>query len=190
MEKENQNYLEDLKLYQYADVAGRLASDKKTAIFAKGALEKLLEQMDPKSRNLADSFVEAAFASEEGNKIAISKNMEKYQNALNNLTVSEFYDVRKGLLKKSEEYKEVFEKYQGQTVGSIMKKYEQSQKIVNDKDDLFDEKRKEEAKKTIEKLERIYNVISLLEQKNYFGLIKGATEGTFDKLIGGLLKKN
>jgi hypothetical protein len=197
MEKETQtpNYLEDIVRYQYANAAGRLISDEKTAPFAKGALEKLLEQMDPASREIAEGFVEGAFASEEGIKKAIGINDGKYQRALDGLDVSEFYGLRLKTLnsllgeKEAGEASAVFEKYKGQTVGSIIKKIAQASAILKDKTGLFDDEKKEEAKKTIEKLGYINNIITLLENRNYEELMPSATKSTYESMISEALKK-
>lgn len=189
------NYLEDIVRYQYANVAARLASDEKTAPFAKGALEKLLEKMDPASRGIADGFVQGAFASEEGMNIAININAGKYQKALGNLDVTQFYELRLKTLnsllgeKEAEESKAVFDKYKGQTIDSIIKKISQADAILKDKTGLFDDKKKEDAKKTMEKLGYISNIINLLENRNYEELMPIATKGTYKSMISEALKK-
>ncbi|VVB83810.1 Uncharacterised protein [uncultured archaeon] len=194
MTEENKN-LENLARYQYADVSARLYSNEQTAPFAKGALEKLIEKMDSSSKDIAEGFYKGAFATEEGMKIAISINAKKYQDALNGLNVAEFYEARLGTLKsvlgdeKTEEAKSIFEKYSGQTIGSINKKFEQANAILKDKTGLFDDKKKDEAKKTIEKLTPLYTLINLIEQRNYETLIPSATKSTYKEEITEALKK-
>ena len=190
MENEDKpKYLEDLTRYQYANVANRLFSDEKTRQFAPGALEKMLDTINPADKEMAKAGYMGAFASEEGTKIAIGINAKKYQDSLSNLKVTEFYDVRSGILKslfgdeKAEEYKAFFEKYGEQTVGSITKRFMQAQTIINDKTGLFDEEKKKEAKKTLEKYASISNVIGLLEDRNFEELRAGATKSTYKEMI-------
>jgi hypothetical protein len=90
---------------------------------------------------------------------------------------------------KAEEAKAVFEKYGEQTIGAIKKKYQQAIAIVNDRNDLFDEKKKEEAKKIIEKLNPIYTIIDLLEERNYEELMPGATKSVYKEMISDALLK-
>jgi hypothetical protein len=187
-------YLEDLVRYQYADVAARLASDKETVPFAKGALEKLIDSFGI-NKDVLEGLKEGVFASEEGIAKSLNIYSGKYQKALDSVEVSEFYGVRLKVLnsllgdEKAVEAKATFEKYKGQTVGSIRKKVSQSNAIIEDKTGLFDDKKKEDAKKTIEKLGAIYNVITLIEQRNYEELRNGATKGTYKEMISESLKK-
>jgi len=200
MEKEDQKpkYLEDIALYQYADVAKRLASNEQTAPFASGGLEKMIGDFGKilgENKELLDGFKAGAFASKEGIEIAINIYAGKYQNALGKMNVSEFYDLRLKTLtsllgdEKAEEAKAVFAKYDKQTIGSIKKKISQAEAIINDKNDLFDEKQKEEAKKTIEKMGPIYSLITLLEKRNYEELMPGATKSVYKELITEALEK-
>jgi len=197
-ENKTAKYLEDIALYQYADVSKRLVSNEQTAKFAMGGLEKLasdFEKVLGENKEILEGFKAGALASKEGIGIAIGIYAQKYQNALGKLDVSEFYDLRLKTLgsilgnKKAQETKAVFEKYKGQTVGSIKKKYEQAIIIINDEYDLFDEKRKEEAKKTKEKLESVYNLITLLEDRNYEELMPEATKSVYKKLVSDALEK-
>jgi len=200
MEKEDQKpkYLEDIALYQYADVAKRLASNEQTAPFASGGLEKMIGDFGKilgENKELLDGFKAGAFASKEGIEIAINIYAGKYQNALGKMNVSEFYDLRLKTLtsllgdEKAEEAKAVFAKYDKQTIGSIKKKISQAEAIINDKNDLFDEKQKEEAKKTIEKMGPIYSLITLLEKRNYEELMPGATKSVYKEMITEALEK-
>lgn len=192
-EKEKQPYLEDLVRYQYADVAARLSKNPQDAQFATGALEKLISGFGV-DKDILEGLKAGTYASEEGIKTAIGVYAGKYHKVLNNLTLPDFYNVRYGILKsllgeeESNKAKEIFEKYKDQTVGSITKKFMQAQTILNDQTGLFDEKKKEEAKKTVEKLGHINNVIGLLEQRNYEELRNGATKATYKELISEALK--
>lgn len=197
-ETKTPKYLEDIALYQYADVAARLASNEQTAPFVSGGLEKMVgdfEKVLGSNKELLDGFKAGAFASEEGIKIAMSIYAKKYRDALGKVNIPEFYTLRLKTLtsvlgkEKAEEAQAVFAKYEGQTLGSIRKKYEQANAISNDKNDLFDEKRKEDAKKTIQKLSAIYNIINLLESKNYEELMPGATKSVYKQLITEALEK-
>lgn len=194
MTETKSKYLEDLARYQYGDVAGRLGSDEKTAPFMKGALEKLIDSFDI-DKDILSGLKEGAFASEQGIATATQIYAEKYQNALKQTKVMEFYEVRSSTLKsllgdeKAEESKAVFEKYQDQTIGSILNKFEQAQEKIKSKNGLFDEKAKAEAKKTSEKLAPIYNLITLLEQRNYEELRNGATKSTYKEMINEFLRK-
>ena len=200
MEKEDQKpkYLEDIALYQYADVAKRLASNEQTAPFASGGLEKMIGDFGKilgENKELLDGFKAGAFASKEGIEIAINIYAGKYQNALGKMNVSEFYDLRLKTLtsllgdEKAEEAKAVFAKYEGQSVNSIRKKVIQANAILKDKTELFDEKQKEEAKKTIERLSPIYSLITLLEERNYEELMPGATKSVYKEMITEALEK-
>jgi len=198
VEEVEPKYLEDIALYQYADVAKRLASNERTAQFASGGLEKMVgdfEKVLGSNKELLDGFKAGALASKEGVEIAINIYAEKYKNALGKINVSEFYELRLKTLtsilgeEKAEEAKNVFAKYEGQTVGSIKKKYEQAIAIINDKNDLFDEKKKEDAKKTIQELNAVYGLINLLEDRNYEELMLGATKSVYKQLISEALKR-
>jgi len=191
-------YLEDVVLYQYADVARKLLSNKETAMFASGGLEKMVgdfEKILGDNKEILDGFKAGAFASKEGTETAINIYAEKYQNALGKMNVSEFYNLRLKTLtsilgdEKAEEAKTVFEKYGEQTVGSIMKKFNQAQAKLKDETGLFDEKAKEEAMKTIQKLIPIHTLINLLEQRNYEELMPGATKSIYKESIADALKK-
>ncbi len=192
-------YLEDLVLYQYADVALRLASDEKNAPFAKGALEKLCDKFGEvlgDKKGILDGFKEGALVSEQGINTAINNYSGKYQKALGSMDITEFYNVRSGILKSvlgEDEFnksKEVFEKYKGQKVSSITDEVEQAQARLQDKKGLnFNEKQKEEAKKILEKLAPIYSIIQFTEKRNYEELMNGATKNTYKELISEALKK-
>ena len=191
-------YLEDVVLYQYADVARKLLSNKETAMFASGGLEKMVgdfEKILGDNKGILDGFKAGALGSKEGTETAINIYAEKYQNALGKMNVSEFYNLRLKTLtsilgdEKAEEAKTVFEKYGEQTVGSIMKKFKQAEAKLNDETGLFDEKAKEEATKTIQKLSAIYSLIHLLEQRNYEELMPGATKSVYKESIADALKK-
>jgi len=191
-------YLEDVVLYQYADVARKLLSNKETAMFASGGLEKMVgdfEKILGDNKEILDGFKAGAFASKEGTETAINIYAEKYQNALGKMNVSEFYNLRLKTLtsilgdEKAEEAKTVFEKYGEQTVGSIMKKFNQAQAKLKDETGLFDEKAKEEAMKTIQKLIPIHTLINLLEQRNYEELMPGATKSIYKESIADALQK-
>ena len=90
--------------------------------------------------------------------------------------------------KPAEEAKSVFEKYK-ESVGSIRSKREQAEEILESKSGLHDEKKKEEAKKTKERLTPIYTLIELLEQRNFYELVNDAMKLTYKELITEELKK-
>ena len=197
-ESKTGKYLEDIALYQYADVAARLGSNEQTAPFARGALERLVTDMEKylgDKKDVIEGFKVGAFQSQEGINAAIQINAEKYQKALGKLDFKEFYDLRAKTLasvlgkEKADEAKTVFAKYEGQTIASIRKKYRQAETKIKDKDDLFDEKQKEEAKKTIAKLQPIYTLFQLLEQRNYDEIAPGATKSTYKEMISDALIK-
>lgn len=186
-------YLEDIARYQYADVAMRLYQNEEDRQFTKGALEKLVDNFGV-DKDVLEGLKEGTFASEEGIAKATQIYAGKYQKALGSCDVTEFYDLRYNILKsllgdeKSKEAKSVFEKYKGQTVGSITKKVTQSQAIIKDQTGLFDDKKKEEAKKTLEKYGAIFNLIQRIGQRNYEELKNGATKSTYQKMINEDLK--
>lgn len=186
-------YLEDLTRYSYANVGLRLLSNKEDAPFARGALEKLVDSFGV-DKDILDGLKAGTFASKEGVQTAIQIYAGKYQKALGSLDVPEFYDVRSGILKsllgeKANEAKTVFEKYKGQTVDSITKKFRQANAKLEDDTGLFDDKAKEEAEKTLRKLAPIYNLITLLEKRNYEELKNGATKSTYKEMINESLKE-
>jgi hypothetical protein len=193
-EKITPDYIEDLKRYQYANVAARLLSNEEDAHFAKGALEKLLDEMSPADKGIAEGFYQGAFASEEGIKIAAKINAKKYDNARGKLSIGEFYEVRFNIIKsilgedKAKEAKTVFDKYSEQTVGSILKKVAQADEKIQNKSGIYNEKEFEEAKKTLDKLKYMNNIINLIEQRNYEELRNGATKNTYKELISESLK--
>ena len=186
-------YLEEITRYQYADVSARLGSDKQTAPFAVGALEKLVDSFGM-DKDMISGLREAAFASEEGIATAVKIYSEKYQNALNQSKVTEFYNLRLPTLtsllgeEKAKEAQAVFEKYSKDTIGSITSKVNKAQAIMNSGNG-FNNKEKEEAKKTLEKLGAIFNLIQLLEQRNYEELRNGATKSTYKDMITESLSK-
>jgi len=195
MTEENKpKYLEDLARYSYANVAGKLYQNESDRPFARGALEKLVESFNV-DKDVLEGLKAGTFASEEGIAKAIGIYAGKYQKALGSLSVPEFYDIRSGILKsilgdeKAKEAQAVFEKYKDQTVDSIIKKYSQARAILEDKTGLFDEKKKEEAQKTIKKVEAIYSLITLLEKRNYEELRNGATKPTYKEMINEALKE-
>jgi hypothetical protein len=192
--QEKPKYLEDITRYQYADVALRLASNEADAPFAKGALEKLVDGFGL-DKDLIEGLKQGTFASEEGIGKAIQIYAGKYEKAIGSADVTEFYDVRYSTLKsllgdeKANESKAIFEKYKGQTVGSIRKKVAQAQTKIKDKTGLFDEKAKDEAKKTVEKFKPIISIIELLEQRNYDELKNSATKSGYKEMLSEALKK-
>lgn len=195
MEKENKpKYLEDITRYQYADTALRLISNESDAPFARGALEKLVDSFGV-DKDVLEGLKAGTFASEDGIKTAIQIYAGKYEKAIGSADVTEFYDVRYNILKsllgdeKANESKSIFEKYKGQTVGSIIKKVAQAQAIIKDKTELFDDKKKEEAQKTLKKFGAIYNLIQIIEKRNYEELKNGATKSTYKEMINETLKE-
>lgn len=187
--------LEELIRYQYANVAARLGSNREDAQFAPSALEQLVDGFGV-DKGILEGLKAGTFASEEGIQKAIGIYAKKYEDVLGKLSFSEFYEARQGVFKsllgdeKSEEYKKIFEeKFEGKTVGSIRKKFRQAQAIVEDDTGLFDEKKKEEAKRDIEKLQYIYNVIELIEKRNYDELKNKATKSTYKNTLTEYLRK-
>lgn len=194
-EKTSNKYLEDLARYQYADVAVRLYSNKADAQFAPGALEKLVDGFAGIDKDALEGLKAGTFASKKGIETAIGIYAGKYQESLGKLDVSEFYDVRYNILKsllgdkEANEAKSVFEKYKGQTVGSILEEVAKLQEIIKSKTKNFSKEQKEEAKKKFEKLVPIYSIINSLEQRNYDELKNGATKGSYKESITEALKK-
>ncbi len=193
-EETKPKYLEDLLRYQYANVAARLSLNKEDAQFVPGALEKLVDSFGI-DKDVLSGLREGTFASKEGIQRAVDVYADKYQKALGTLDVTEFYDVRLGTLKsilgeeKANESKTIFGKYKGQTISSIITKYSQAHEIYKSKSGLYDNKKKEEAEKTIGKLEPIVQLIELLEKRNYEELRNGATKSTYKEMITEILKK-
>ncbi|MDD5012449.1 MAG: hypothetical protein PHQ66_02280 [Candidatus Nanoarchaeia archaeon] len=193
-EETKPKYLEDLTRYNYANVAHRLLSNKEDAPFARGALEKLVGGFGV-DKDILEGLKAGTFASKEGIQTAIQIYAGKYEKALGSLSIPEFYDVRYGSLKSilgdedANKAKAVFEKYKDQTVGSITKKFRQANAKLEDDTELFDEKAKEEAEKTMKKLAPIYQLIQLLEKRNYEELRNGAMKDTYKQMINESLKE-
>ena len=61
--------------------------------------------------------------------------------------------------------------------------------ILKDKTGYFNDKQKEDAKKTLEKLGSIVSLISLLEQRNYEELRNSATKSSYKEIFTEFLKK-
>ncbi len=187
-------YLEDITRYQYADVAARLGSNEETAPFARGALEKLVDSFGV-DKEILEGLKAGTYASEEGINAAIGVYEGKYQKALGSMNVSEFYDIRSGILKsilgeeKANEAKSVFEKYKDQSVGSLMKKVGQANMIAKDKTGYFNDQQKADAKKTLEKLGSIVSLINMIEQRNYEELRNSATKSSYKEMFTEYLKK-
>ncbi len=194
-------YLEDIALYQYGGVAGRLASNEQTAPFAVGGLEKLTAEIKKKleekglSTKILEGFRAGSMASREGINTAIGAYSNQYEDALGMLDVTDFYNLRFEQLKyalgeeKAVEAKVKFDKYKGQTVSSILKKISQANAILKDNTGLFDEKQKNEAKETLEKLRAIATLIELPEMINYEKLMPGATKDVYKQRIKDALDK-
>jgi len=193
-EENKSKYLEDLTRYSYANVAGRLLSNKEDAPFAVGALEKLVSSFGV-DKDILEGLKAGTFASEKGIQTAIQIYNGKYQKTLGTLSIPEFYSVRYGTLKsilgdeEASKAKSVFEKYKDQTIGGIMKKFRQANTKLEDDTGLFDDKAKEEAEKTLKKLAPIYNLITLLEKRNYEELRNGAMKDTYKQMINESLKE-
>jgi len=189
-----QKYLEDITRYQYANVTARLGSSEETAHFMKGSLETLVDSFGL-DKDIISGLKAGTLASEEGIAAATNTYNKKYQDTLEKLSVSDFYGLRspviKGLLgdEKAEEAKAVFDKYSDQTIGSITKKYSQAQAKLKDKTGLFDEAQKEEAKKTVEKLQPIATIINYLEERNFYELMNKAMKPTYKDMLSEALKK-
>jgi len=197
-ESKTARYLEEIANLRYANVAKRMTSDASTAPYAIGALEKMVSDI---KKALGDKsyLVEGAFAgtfvSEDGRNIATAIYSQLHDEALGNLNFSEFYDLRLKELtsmlgkEKAEKAKDAFAKYGNQTVGSIMEKYEQAQEILGSKSNLYDKKKKEEAKETKEKWENLYNIITGVELWNYWKLMPDAAKGPLGKTVSESIDK-
>jgi hypothetical protein len=201
MEKEENKtgkYLEDIALYQYADVAARMHSNEQTQQFAVGALEKLVSDFEKvlgDKKDIIQGFKAGALATQEGVQIATGIYAGQYKKALEGLNFSEFYDLRLKQLtsilgkEKAEKAKEAFAKYEGQTLGSVIKEYEQAEAILKDKTGLFDEKKKKEAKETKEKWQYLHNIVNSVELWNYFELLPGAAKSVFKNSLSESIDK-
>jgi len=193
-EEEIPQYIQDLNRYQYADVAARLGSSEETAQFVPSTLEKLVSGFGV-DKDILEGLKQGTLASKEGIETAVKVYAGKYKKSLETLKVSEFYDVRCSTLKsllgegKATEAKEIFEKYAEQSIGSIMKKIGQAQAIFKDKTGLFDDAKKAEAKKTLEKLGAISDLIQLLEERKFEEIRNDATKQYYKDNITELLTK-
>lgn len=194
---------DNIKLYQYGNVAARLASNEQTAPFAVGGLEKLTTELKEALKekgldeNLLNGFHAGTMASEEGIGAAIQAYNGDYETALGKLDITDFYDLRFEQLKyalgeeKAGEARAVFEKYKGQTVGSIREKVAEAKYTLSPKapKGMFNDKQKAEAKETIEKLKAISNLIELPEMINYEKLMPTATKEAYTRQITDALAK-
>lgn len=193
-EEEIPQYIQDLNRYQYADVAARFSQNENEAHFVPSTLEKLVSGFGI-DKDVLEGLKAGTFASEEGIKTAVNIYAGKYHKSLGTLKVSEFYDVRYSTLKsllgeeKAMEAKVNLEKYKDQSVASITKKVEQANAILKDKTGLFDEDKKAEAKKTLEKLGAVYNIIQLIEQRRFEELRNDATKSFYKDSITEFLSK-
>ncbi|MEK6827507.1 MAG: hypothetical protein AABX99_03425 [Nanoarchaeota archaeon] len=193
-EEEIPQYIQDLNRYQYADVAARLGSSEDTAQFVPGALEKLVSGFGV-DKDILEGLKQGTLASKEGIQTAVKVYAGKYHKSLETLKVSEFYDVRYSTLKsllgegKATEAAEIFGKYAEQSISSITKKISQAQAILKDKTGLFDDAKKAEAKKTIEKLGAIHDLITLLEERKFEEIRNDATKQYYKENITELLTK-
>ncbi len=191
-EKEKPPYFEDLNRYQYANIAARFSTSEETAPFAASALEKLISGFNL-DKDVLEGLKAGTFASKEGIETAINVYAGKYQKALNSFTLPEFYEVRFSTLKsvlgeeKANAAKEFFEKYKDQTIGSVIKKVSQAKAKIEDQTGLFDDKAKEEAKKTLEKLNPLAKVISFLENRKFEEMRADATKSAYKENLTQLL---
>ena len=198
-EEEKKRYLEDIATLRYADVAQRMGSDPNAKPFVMGALEKLVSDVAKTvggdKAYLLEGLEKGTLASEKGVATATAIYSKIYKDAFGKLNFSEYYGLRLKQLtsilgkEKAEKAKDAFAKYEGQTLGSVMKKYEQAVAILEDDKDLFDEKKKEEAKKTKEKLEGLYQIISSVELWNYWDLMPGAAKNLLKEHLSDALDK-
>ena len=193
-EEEIPQYIQDLNRYQYANVAARFSQNEEDAQFVPGALEKLVSGFGV-DKDILEGLKQGTLASKEGIETAVKIYSDKYNKSLGTLKVSEFYDVRYSTLKsllgeeKAMEAKATLEKYSEQSVASITKKVEQANAILKDKTGLFDDEKKAEAKKTMEKLGAVYNIIQLIEQRKFEELRNDATKSFYKDSITEFLGK-
>ena len=191
-ETQKPNYLEDIARYQSFNVTARLGSSEETAPFMQGSLEKAVSGMNVNPEFLP--FVKGTMATEEGMKIAIQAYNGKYQEALNQLSIPEFYGLRfpvlKGILgaEKAEEAKAIMAKYEGKTIGKIMKEYTQAQAILKDKTGLFDPERRKAAEGIVKKFSPIYSIVTTLEDRTFDELRNAATKSHYKEIISEALK--
>jgi hypothetical protein len=187
-EEETPKYIEDLNRYQYANVAARFASSEETVEFVPSALEKLVSGFGI-DKDMIEGLKQGTLASKEGIETAVQIYASKYKKALGTLKVSEFYDVRYSTLKsllgeeKAMEARVTLEKYADSSIASITKKVEQANAILKDQTGLFDDEKKAEAKKTIEKLGSVYNIIQLIEKRKFEELRLDATKQVYKESI-------
>ncbi|MDO8528472.1 MAG: hypothetical protein Q7S06_01105 [Nanoarchaeota archaeon] len=195
-------YLADAVLYQDADVALRLASNKETAQFAVGGLEALFEKLEKEleknglDKRILSGAKLASLSSKEGVNTAVGVYGEQYRrDALGMLRMPDFYTLRLNEItsilgeEKAKAAKAVFDKYKEKTIGSIKQEVEQANEILESKSELYDEKQKEKANETLTKLMPIYNLIELFEQKNYDNLMPNAKKRGYERMATDFLSK-
>jgi len=174
---------DDVKRYEYAVLAGRLAQSEEGQPFIHSALEKLMSSLNE------DAALSTSVAIQHGGeKDIIDGYTGKYQRVLNSISISEYLKGEGVIEKAKERFGEFFnEKYE-----IINKKIEGAKYIIDGIKKgkyKFPEREKEKAKKDILEYGAIYLLINALETRKFNRLRGEVTSEDGEKSIDGIIKE-
>ena len=179
--------LENLTEYQNAGLAMYLLKSEESQKFLPGALEQLAEDLgvDKKARG----FINGAFASEDGLKIATQTYAQDYIKGLKEAKIDELYEHYKptidNYLDDDEKVKlqSEFNKYSNKEFGNIMEETEKAKYQIEDKYGIVSDKDKAVAREVLKKYKEIISFINLLEEIKFENLRPKATERTYKEIL-------
>jgi len=149
--------------FRYALVGAR-ALERKNTPLAETSLEKLAGEM-----GILDSSAKKAFArsypTDKARSDAMNIYSSYYLQGLQKLTVSDIYSRSSDYYEKyfGDQTENILKEFGDETFEDISKKVEKANEIVKSETGNFTKKKKEEAKKTLEKYGLIYNCIAGIE---------------------------
>ena len=169
--------IEDLTLYQGGALAGRLLQSEDGQSYLGGALEQIASDLGLEES--AMGFINGSMASEDGIKVAVGTYNKKYEDALGELSVKDFYEF----------YRDGFEKgLNDEEKETLRKKYDSNKSNIKDVKGKIaklqhqmkspDEKEREAATKEMEKYSDIMNLLVINQDILYMNLLPKAIEKT------------
>jgi len=177
----------DLERYKYAILAERLFASEQDRPLVSGTLEKLAEDM---GREPEDGFTQGSNASPEGQKIAIDPYVRKYNKALDALTFGQLWGYHDRTVKDyvgdevSEKYKNQFDKFADETLGSVRERLKKAKYILSGKGIYdFSAEEKKDAEEVSERFEKIMGILEILEQVRMEELRPEVTKRTYQNLL-------
>lgn len=187
MAEEKSNYLEDMKRYQYGELAKRLSQSKENQRFVPGALEQLASDIKEisESENL---LLKDLIKKGQGLESILEVYPAKYGKEYNNLTVEELLSHYEKILndyltkERVMKIKENFGKVGGEKLGDIEKKLNKAMYDMLGKQKgyrEFSEKELKSIQDVIGKYGLIKDILNLLEDIKFEELRPTATENAY-----------